>query len=72
MSDSNMGNRLTTMLMTVDWSIVLCRLIPYWITIGMSLWILAFLYLYTSEDATTLYINGLTTPVRILFLLDEE
>jgi hypothetical protein len=68
MSNSNIGNHLATM----DWNIMLYRLMPYWLTIVMSLWILAFLYVYTNEDATNLYVNGLTNPVGIFYYLNAE
>jgi hypothetical protein len=43
------------------------RLVPYWSTIIATSWILAFLYLWVSDEATNAY-SDIIEPVRALCL----
>jgi uncharacterized membrane protein (DUF485 family) len=37
------------------WSVLLSRLLPYWLTVFAASWTLAFLYIWTSTDAYERY-----------------
>lgn len=47
-----------------EWGVVLGRLVPYWLTALCSLWILAFLYAWTSDAGYVAYNEGMIVPVR--------
>jgi hypothetical protein len=47
-----------------EWGLVVGRLIPYWLAVLCSIWILAFLYAWTSDAGYVLYNDGMILPVR--------
>ena len=38
-----------------SWGVLLSRLLPYWLTVFATSWTLAFLYIWTSNDAYARY-----------------
>jgi hypothetical protein len=48
----------------VGWDVVSGRLVPYWIAVACSLWILAFLYAWTCDPGFNAYFYGMFVPVR--------
>lgn len=48
----------------IDWDAVSGRLVPYWIAVACSLWILAFLYASKSDPGFNAYCYGMFVPVR--------
>ena len=47
----------------MDWDVVAGRLVPYWLTVAFSLWILAFLYAWTCDKGYEAYNSGMVIPV---------
>jgi hypothetical protein len=50
--------------MPIEWGPVLGRLAPYWVAVASTLWILAFLYVWTDDIIFDVYHNGVIVPVR--------
>jgi hypothetical protein len=46
-----------------NWKVVAGRLVPYWLTVLMSVWILAFLYIFIFEDSAAAYEQAIATQV---------
>jgi hypothetical protein len=48
----------------IERDVVPGRLVPYWIAVASSLWVLAFLYAWKSDPGFNAYYYGMFVPVR--------
>jgi hypothetical protein len=49
----------------IEWDVVSGRLVPYWITVLCSLFIMAFLYAWTNDPGFNSFYYGMFVPVRL-------
>jgi hypothetical protein len=53
----------------LDWSVVFGRLVPYWFTVAISFWILAFMYLVVFDVGYEAYADDFAMVVRGLYVV---
>jgi hypothetical protein len=47
----------------VEWGVVAGRLVPYWVVVACSLWILFFLYAWTNDPGYVFFETFISAPV---------
>lgn len=49
--------------MVLDWEMPVGRVLPYWLTVSASLWIMVFLYAWITDEGYNAYNDGMVVQV---------